>query len=134
MRVKIRLIALTILIRTCLFVASTIRYASGCSVDLCTLKNATGTNGTNVTSSCPNLPTCYLFDTSRNTSLCAPQVVCSLFDACTSTRTCTSNTSVCVINTCCTAPICMPLSLTAACSMYTPNNTRDTWSGKFFRY
>lgn len=130
MLVRISLLILRILIF--LFIANTIRYASGCSVDLCTLKNATVGNSTNRTiSSCPNLPVCYLFDTSLNTSLCAPQVVCSLFDSCTSTRSCASNNSVCVINTCCAAPICMPLSLTASCSMYTPNNTRDTWSGKF---
>ena len=114
------------------FIGETIKYASSCSVDVCALKNATNStgNGTN-SGGCPNIPLCYNFETSINTSFCAPQVVCSLFDACTSAKKCATNTTVCVINTCCPAPICMPLSLTSGCSMYTSTTVRNSWSGMF---
>lgn len=108
---------------TFFLVATTVRYASGCSVEMCTMRNPSNTG-------CSNLPACYQFDTSINTSVCAPQVICSLFDSCNSLRRCATSTSVCVINSCCAAPICMPLSLVTSCSMYSSNSTRTPASGR----
>ncbi len=122
-------------INHCSFVGDTIKYASSCSVDLCILNNTSNNSSTNNSSgsiTCPNIPLCYNFYTSLNTSICAPQVVCSLFDPCTTAKKCATNTSVCVINTCCSAPVCIPLALTSSCTMYTTNNTKNSWLSKLF--
>lgn len=112
------------------YAGPTLRYSSGCSVDLCELVNKT--NGSNSSSSsCSQPPPCYRFESSTNLTFCGPQVICSLFDTCISGTRCASNTSVCIVNTCCSVPICMPLSLTASCNMYTTNaKPISYWSNK----